>query len=179
MVCPRCISAVETTLKKLNIPYTEVKLGQADIKDSKIDYLALNEELKAIGFELIQDKNLIIVEQVKTLIIDYIHHSESFVLKTNFSDYITEEIGYDYSYISNIFSETENRTIEKYIILQKTEKVKELISYNELNFTEIAFKLNYSSVAHLSKQFKEITGMTLSDYKKANDKGRNTLDNLM
>ncbi|NOR86918.1 MAG: helix-turn-helix domain-containing protein [Bacteroidales bacterium] len=180
MVCPRCITAVKQTLSKLNIPYKEVELGQAILStdSEKIDYELLNKELQLIGFELIEDKILKLIEKVKTLIVDYIHHFEGPDLKTNFSDYLKKETGIDYSYISKKFSETERITIEKYIILQKIEKVKELISYGELNFSEIAFKTNYSSVAHLSKQFKKMEGLTLSAYKKLDRKDRNNLDNV-
>ena len=179
MVCPRCITAVEQTLNKLNIPFIEVKLGEAIVETDNIDYSTLDKELKTIGFELLQNKNHKIVEQIKTLIIDFIHHNNRNDLKINFSEYLSKKIEYDYSYLSNVFSETENTTIEKFIILQKVEKVKELIEYNELNFSEIAFILNYSSASHLSKQFKNITGFTLSEYKKAKHGERNTIDNIM
>ncbi len=179
MVCPRCITAVEQTLSKLKIPYTEVKLGKAIVDSSNIDYIELNNELKAIGFEIIQDKNQIIAEQIKTLIIDFIHHNNGEDLKINFSEYLSKKTEYDYSYLSKVFSETENTTIEKFIILQKIERVKEFISYNKLNFSEIAFTLNYSSPAHLSKQFKEIVGYTLSEYKKTKMGERNTIDNIL
>ncbi|MFK5855863.1 MAG: AraC family transcriptional regulator [Bacteroidota bacterium] len=172
MVCPRCVTAVMQTLEKLNIPYVKVKIGQADlsVESSQIDFLSLDKELKIIGFEIIQDKNLILVERVKSLIEDYINNFVGKDLKINFSKYLISDIGIDYSHISKIFSETENITIEKYIIIKKVEKVKELIGYDELNFSEIAFKVNYSSVAHLSKQFKQNTGLTLSQYKKQEQK---------
>ncbi len=179
MVCPRCITAVEQTLSKLKIPYTEVKLGKAIVDSSNIDYIELNNELKAIGFEIIQDKNQIIAEQIKILIVDFIHHNNGEDLKINFSEYLSKKTEYDYSYLSKVFSETENTTIEKFIILQKIERVKEFISYNKLNFSEIAFTLNYSSPAHLSKQFKEIVGYTLSEYKKTKMGERNTIDNIL
>ena len=179
MVCPRCITAVEQTLSKLKIPYTEVKLGKAIVDSSNIDYIELNNELKAIGFEIIQDKNQIIAEQIKILIVDFIHHNNGEDLKINFSEYLSKKTEYDYSYLSKVFSETENTTIEKFIILQKIERVKEFISYNKLNFSEIAFTLNYSSPAHLSKQFKEIVGYTLSEYKKTRMGERNTIDNIL
>ena len=164
MVCPRCITAVEETLTKLNISYTEVKLGEVIVGDKEIDYDILDKELRKIGFELIQDKSQIIVERIKTLIIDFIHHNEAESLKLNFSQYLSQKLNRDYSSLSSVFSEKENLTIEKYIILQKLERVKELISYGELNFSEIAFKVNYSSVSHLSRQFKKHFGVTLSAY---------------
>lgn len=165
MVCPRCVTAVEQTLQKLKIPFLEVKLGEAIVTTDNIDYSTLDKELRAIGFEIIHDKNKKIVEQIKTLIVDLIHHNKGESLEINFSEYLSKKIGYDYSYISNIFSKEENTTIEKFIIIQKIERVKELIAYNELNFSEIAFNLNYSSASHLAKQFKKVTGQTLSEYK--------------
>jgi len=179
MVCPRCITAVEQTLSRLKIPYIEVKLGEAVVETEYIDYNTLDTELRTIGFEIIQNKTQKIVEQIKTLIIDLIHHNNGDNLEINFSEYLNKKLGYDYSYISNIFSKEENTTIEKFIIIQKVEKVKELIEYNELNFSEIAFILNYSSASHLAKQFKRITGFTLSEYKKTKTEERNSIDNLL
>ena len=178
MVCPRCVAAVEETLKKMDIPFTVVTLGKVDIELENIDYSAFDIELKSIGFELINNKNSKIVEEVKSIIIEFIHRNDNEILNTNFSDIIAKKIGKDYTYISKTFSEKENTTIEKYIILQKIEKVKELISYNELSFAEIAYRLNYSSSAYLSKQFKDITGFTLTEYKKQENKQRNTLDKV-
>ena len=176
MVCPRCVTAVEQTLQKLKIPFLEVKLGEAIVTTDNIDYSTLDKELRAIGFEIIHDKNKKIVEQIKTLIVDLIHHNKGESLKINFSEYLSKKIEYDYSYISNIFSKEENTTIEKFIIIQKIERVKELIAYNELNFSEIAFNLNYSSASHLAKQFKKVTGFTLSEYKKPNEEERKLID---
>ncbi len=180
MVCPRCIMAVEQILTKLNIPFLEVVLGKAivEIPESEIDFKLLDKELKTIGFELIHDTNHQLIDQVKSIIVDYIHHSDGENLKINFSDYLSYKTGKNYSQISKVFSETENMTVEKFIILQKIEKVKELISYGDLNFSEIAYRLNYSSVSHLSKQFKKVTGFTLSEYKKSNKENRNSLDNI-
>ena len=127
MVCPRCVAAVEDTLSKMKITFSTVTLGKAEIEDENIDYNLLDSELKNIGFELINTNNLQIIEQVKSIIISFIHHSENEQLKNNFSEYISNKLNYDYSYLSKLFSEKENTTIEKYIILQKIEKVKELI----------------------------------------------------
>jgi len=165
MVCPRCISAVEQTLQKLKIPFLEVKLGEVIITTENIDYKKLNDELKTIGFEIIKDKNKKIVEQIKVAIFDLIHQDNIEISGVNFSDYLRKKTGYDYSYISHIFSKEENYTIEKFIISQKIEKVKELISYNEMNFTQIAYSLGYGNISHLSRQFKKITGQTLSEFK--------------
>jgi len=180
MVCDRCIMSVKQILDKLDMPWSCVELGRAKVNldSGQINYELLDKELKAIGFELIRDKNQLLVEKVKNLIIEYIHHNEGEQLKINFSDYLSDELGKDYSYISSSFSKSENMTIEKFIILQKIERVKELVSYDELNFSEIAFKVNYSSVAHLSKQFKSVTGMTLSQYKATQHKERNQLDKV-
>jgi|APSaa5957512622_1039677.scaffolds.fasta_scaffold46353_2 AraC-like DNA-binding protein len=179
MVCPRCLTAVELTLTKLKIPFSKVKLGEAVIEAENIDYAALDKELRAIGFEIIQNKNQKIVEQIKTLVVDLIHHNKADDLKINISDFLSKNLGYQYSYISNIFSKEESITIEKFIIFQKIEKVKELLDYNELNFSEIAFSLHYSSASHLSKQFKKITGFTLSEYKKTKPDERNSIDNML
>ncbi len=180
MVCPRCIMAVKETLNRLNIPFSEVILGRAtlEVEKSEIDQDLLDSELRKIGFELIRDKNRMLVAQTKALIVDYIHHSGDLDMKINFSDYLSGKLGKDYSLISSVFSELENTTVEKYIIAQKIERVKELLSYNELNLSEIAYQLNYSSVQHLSNQFKKVTGLTPSQYKKQQIKGRKTLDEV-
>lgn len=178
MVCDRCIMAVKQSLSEMKIPFSEVQLGVAKIERKDINYDELNDKLKKIGFELIKDTNNILIEQIKTLIINFIHYNDGENLKINFSEYIHLETGYDYTYLSKLFSEKESLTIEKYIILQKIERVKELISYGEHNFSEIAYLLNYSSVSHLSRQFKKIEGITLSDYKKAHQQSRKTLDKI-
>jgi len=166
MVCPRCVSAVEEILTRLGIPFREVKLGKAIVKTDTLDYRKLDEELKAIGFEIIQNKNAQLVEQIKTAIIAYIHDNKGGNLKMNISTFLKQRIGFDYTFISSTFSKSEQTTIEKWVIVKKIDRVKELIAYNELNFSEIAFKLNYSSASHLSKQFKRVTGFTLSNYKR-------------
>jgi len=180
MVCPRCINSVENIFQKMNISVVEIVLGEVlvNITENDIDKVFLEKELQTAGFELIYEKNTKIIEQIKTLIINVIHHSENEYSKIKFSDYLSEKMGKDYNSLSKIFSETEKITIEKYIIQQKTELVKELITYNELNFSDIAFRLNYSSVAHLSKQFKKIAGLTLSEYRKSNDKKRKHLSEI-
>ena len=180
MVCPRCVMSVEQILQTMKIPYSEVTLGTAvlNVPKQEINLKLIDEELKKVGFELLEDKNTKISEQIKTLIISYIHHSENENLKIKFSDYLSKKLGKDYSVLAKIFSDIESVTIEKYLILQKIELVKELITYNELNFSEIAFRLNYSSVAHLSKQFKKNTGKTLTQYKDAENKDRNHLTEI-
>ena len=178
MVCDRCISAVKTVLNDLDIPFNFVKLGEAQITREVPDYEVLSDTLKKVGFVLIKSKNIVITEKIKAEIVNYIHYNEDKALKIKFSDFLSKRLGYNYSHLSYVFSETEGETIEHYLISQKTEKVKELISYNELNFTDIAAKLNYSSVSHLSRQFKKHHGMTLSEYKKQHLKNRKALDKL-
>ncbi len=177
MVCDRCIAAVKQTLNDMQIPVLDINLGKVTVPNQNIDTQQLNEALKEIGFELLQDKNAIISAQVKALLIDLIHYRTDDT-KLNFSDYLQEHLKIDYAVISKIFSKTEGLTIEKFIILQKIEKVKELIDYGELNFSEIAYKLQYSSVSHLSRQFKKVTGLTLSQYKNQSDSKRNPLDRI-
>ncbi len=180
MVCPRCISSVKQILSEMNIPYSEVKLGEAivNIEKGKIDLALFEKKLKEIGFELIDDKKSKILSQIKTEIIKYIHFSPDFVKKVNFSDYLSEKIGYDYSYLSKLFSSAEAQTIEKYIIQQKIEKVKELLIYNELSLSEISYELDYSSVQHLSRQFKDVTGMTPTAFKKLDKHKRKPLNEI-
>ena len=180
MVCPRCVMTVESILERYNIPYKEVKLGQA-ILEQDIDQETINkiqEDLRRVGFELIQDQRQIIVEQIKNIVIEYIRYDTLGNKKINFSDYLSERLGKSYSYLSEIFSKSEGKTIERYLILQKIERVKELITYGEMNFSEIAYELNYSSVAHLSRQFKQITGMTLSEFRDRAREERKSLDQI-
>ena len=180
MVCARCVKVVKDELTKLEINPVSVKLGEVIIKEElnsdKIE--ALRKSLNVNGFELIDDKKGQIIDKIKTELIDIVHHKKELPRNLNLSDYLSREIGYDYSYLSNLFSTVVGTTIEKYLILQKIEKVKELIVYDELNLNEIAFELGYSSVQHLSQQFKKVTGLTPSFFKKMKDKKRNPLDKI-
>jgi AraC family transcriptional regulator len=178
MVCPRCIMAVKDLVKKLNYTLVEIKLGEVVVKTNNLDFNLIRSELNTLGFELLEDKKLQVIDKIKTLIIDYIHYSEDQLKKRNLSDYLVENIGKDYNYLSSLFSGFENITIEKYLIKQKIEKVKELIVYDELNLNEIALKLNYSSSAHLSSQFKNETGLTPSKFKKIQNKNRKSLTDI-
>jgi len=180
MVCDRCITTVEQTLTKLEVPFEKVVLGNAFLTTAidDIDIDLLDAELQAAGFELIRDKKQKFVEDIKNIIVDFIHYSDDKDMKINFSDYLSEKLNKDYSYISGVFSELEKITIEKYIILHKVERVKELISYDNLNFSEIAYRLNYSSIAHLSGQFKRVTDLTLSQYKDSAYELRKSLDKI-
>jgi len=179
MVCNRCINAVSTVLTNLKIPYTSVQLGevllQNEISHKQID--ELKNKLTELGFELLDDAKKKIIEKIKNSIIKYVHYSEDNE-PYNLSEILSSSLHKDYSYLSNLFSEVEGITIEKYFINQKIEKAKELLVYDELSLGEIAFQLGYSSVAHLSSQFKKVTGLTPSHFKKLGTKPRISLDKI-
>lgn len=179
MVSLRCKMIVRAALDKLGIIYGEINLGEAEIKETIT--IEQTEQLKklllAAGLELMDDKKAILIERVKNVIVEMVHYSDE-LPKVKNSNYISEKLQLDYTYISNIFSETAGITIEQFIIDHKIEKVKELLLYNELNLTEISYKLNYSSVAHLSAQFKKVTGLTPSYFKKLRYKKRISLEDL-
>jgi AraC-like DNA-binding protein len=170
---------VKEELNKLGMKYVFVELGVADVMDdiTETHRAQLKENLLRSGLELLDDKKAILIERIKNVITDMIHYSDQ-LPQMNYSDYIGEKLNLDYTYLSNVFSEVKGITIQQFIIINKIEKVKELIIYDELNLTEIADKLQYSSVAHLSHQFKKITGLTPSFFKSLKDKRRNTLENL-
>lgn len=179
MVCHRCIMVVQNELDKLGIHATNVKLGEAQLEKELSDEEKnkLEKSLTQLGFELIDDKKSRIIEKIKTVIINLVHHQDN-DNKTNLSDLLSKELHHDYHYLSNLFSEVEGTTIEKYFIAQKIEKVKELLVYDELSLSEIAFQLNYSSVAHLSNQFKKVTGLTPSHFKQIREDKRKPLDKV-
>lgn len=180
MVCDRCIRAVREDLSALGYTVTDIELGKAVIE--KVIGENEREEIRHMltdsGFELIDDKRNLIINRIKTLIIEYIHYDREIPGYRNLSDMLAAEIGHDYSYLSNLFSSVEGITIEKYYINQKIEKVKELLVYNELSLNEIAWKLGYSSAQHLSQQFKKITGLPPSHFKKLGDNRRKPLDKV-
>ncbi len=180
MVCKRCIKVVGDEFEKLNLTIQELELGKVTVATqlSPKQIEAIRTVLKDNDFELILDKKSQLIDQIKTIIIEKVHYSQNALTSINSSAYIAQELGYDYSYLSNLFSSTEGITIEKYIINQKIEKVKELIAYNEFSLNEIAFKLGYSSVQHLSGQFKKVTGMTPTNYKKHQENKRKPLDEV-
>jgi AraC-like DNA-binding protein len=159
--------AVKSELEKFGLHHTRVELGEAEImEDLSTEQLDnLNTSLKMIGLELLFDKKYIMVEKIKTVIIELVHFNED-QIKTNLSDYLCERLNHNYTYLSNLFTEIKGTSIENFYLSNKIEKVKELLIYDELNLTEIAYKLNYSSVAHLSNQFKKMTGLTPSHFKK-------------
>lgn len=179
MVCPRCISAVETTLRTLNIPFEKVILGQAILKQNltSVQEKQLGERLQEQGFELLSSTTAKLISELKTIIIEQIHHSNE-PLAINFSDFIQEQMGYDYSYLSRLFSSVEGITINRFIVVQKIEKVKELLFYDELTTAQIADRLNYNSVAYLSSIFKKETGMTLTEFKELHEPRRKGIDKV-
>lgn len=168
MVCTRCIMIVRQELEKLDVHFKEVVLGKAVIGEmlSATQIEQIKQALSASGLELIENKKCILIERIKNVVIEMVY--QDIQIKTNFSDYLSIKLDLDYTYLANIFSEVEDTTIERYIIRHRIQRAKELITYNELNLTEISWKLNYSSVAHLSTQFKKITGITPSHFKSLN-----------
>lgn len=179
MVCIRCKMVVKSELEKLGLHYITVDLGEAEIiGDISADQMAqLAVALKKIGLELMDDKKSILVEKIKTVIIELVHYTDD-QIKINLSDYLTEKLNHNYTYLANLFSEVKGTTIEHFYLAHKIEKVKELLVYNELTLTEIAWKLHYSSVAHLSNQFKKMTGLTPTHFKHLRHKRRQGLGNV-
>ncbi|MGA1977040.1 MAG: helix-turn-helix transcriptional regulator [Bacteroidales bacterium] len=170
---------VKSELEKLGLHYIVVSLGEAEIMEdlSKEQQDKLNIALKKSGLELMDDKKSILVEKIKTIIVELVHYTDE-QIKINLSDYLSEKLNYDYTYLANLFSEVKGTTIEKFYLNHKIEKVKELLVYDELNLTEIAFKMHYSSVSHLSNQFKKMTGLTPSHFKNLKYKRRRVLGDV-
>jgi AraC-like DNA-binding protein len=179
MVSQRCKLAVKEELKKLGIHHIIVDLGEVEVMEDLTfeQREQLRKALAATGLELMDDKRAVLVERVKNIITEMVHHTSE-ALKINYSDYISEKLDYDYTYLSNIFSEVKGITIQQFIILHKIEKVKELLLYEELNLTEISYKLHYSSVAHLSNQFKKVTGLSPSSFKQLKNRSRNSIEEI-
>ena len=179
MVCIRCQMVVKYELEKMGLHHTRVELGETEIMEdlSSEQWNNLSNSMKNMGLELLDDKRNIMVEKIKTIIIELVHYNDD-QIKTNLSDYLSEKLNYNYTYLSNLFSEVKGTTIEKFYLSNKIERVKELLVYDELNLTEIAWKLHYSSVAHLSNQFKKMTGLTPSHFKNLKNKKRNALGNM-
>jgi len=179
MVCIRCQMVVKAELEKLGLQYVYVKIGEADIiEDVQPQQLEqLKAELKKAGLVLMDNKKSVLVEKIKSAIIELVHYRED-QIKVNLSDYLSEKLNYDYTYLANLFSEVKGITIEKFYLTHKIEKVKELIVYDELNLSEIAYKMHYSSVAHLSNHFKKYTGLTPTHFKKLKNERRNTLEDV-
>ena len=179
MVSTRCKMAVKEELKKLGLHFIVVELGEVEVMESL--NVEQREELKAglleAGLELMDDKRAVLIEKIKNAIIEMVHYSDE-PIKVNFSDYLSEKLKHDYTYLANLFSEVQGTTIEHFIIDHKIERIKELIIYDELNITEIAWKMNYSSVAHLSNQFKKVTGLSPSHFKQMKVKRRNQIEDI-
>jgi YesN/AraC family two-component response regulator len=170
---------VQNELDKLDLSAIRIKLGEVVLEKEPTteEKNNLSEVLSALGFAVIDDKKNRIIEKIKNTIIELVHHQDNDA-KTNLSDVLSEKLHHDYNYLSNIFSEVEGTTIEKYFIAQKIERVKELLGYDELSLSEIAFQLNYSSVAYLSNQFKKTTGLTPSHFKQIKEEKRKPLDEV-
>ena len=179
MVSIRCKMLVKTELDKLGLRYHRVELGEAEIEEdiTPAQWNELDRALRKSGIELMEDKKSILIERIKTLIVELVHYNED-PLEINLSEYLSQRLYHDYTYLANLFSESQGITIEHYHIVHKIERVKELLVYDELNITEIAWKMNYSSVAHLSNQFKKMTGLTPSFFRKIKNKKRSTLEDL-
>ena len=171
--------ATKEALRKLGLHFIFVDLGEVEVMENlsndQIEQLRI--ELNHSGLELMDDKRAVLIEKIKKAIVELVHHTNS-EIKVNFSDFLSKKLGHNYTYLANLFSEVQGTTIEQFIILHKVERIKELLIYGELNITEIAWKMNYSSVAHLSNQFKKVTGLTPSHFKKLKNKKRNPIEEI-
>jgi YesN/AraC family two-component response regulator len=178
MVCNRCIMMVEQELKKVGVHTLKVELGEAETseKPTKEQLQDIKHHLANLGFELIDDKKSRLIEKIKNTAVDFVHHHPD--NQHNFSKLLAEKLDHDYTYLSNLFSDVEGITIEKFIIHHRIERVKELIVYDELSLTEIAYQMGYSSVAYLSNQFKKVTGLSPSHFKSLKTEKRTALDHL-
>jgi len=179
MVSIRCKMLVRSEIEKLGLHAIKIDLGEAEIEENISPELwdELNIALKKSGIELMDDRKSILIEKIKKVIVEQVHYSED-PMEINFSEYLSQKLNLDYTYLANLFSESQGITIEHFHIMHKIERVKELLVYDELNITEIAWKVGYSSVAHLSNQFKKMTGLTPSFFKKIKEKKRNALEDI-
>lgn len=179
MVSNRCKMAVKETLKSIGLHFILVDLGEVEIMEniSAEQREQIKISLLNSGLELMDDKRAVLIEKIKNAIIEMVHHSDE-IIKINFSNYLSEKLNHDYTYLANIFSEVQGTTIEQFMISHKIERIKELIIYDELNITEIAWKMNYSSVAHLSHQFKKVTGLSPSHFKQLKNKRRSPIEEV-
>jgi AraC-like DNA-binding protein len=179
MVSNRCKLAVKEELKKLGLHFIVVDLGEVEIMEtlSAEQRELLKIALDNSGLELMDDRKAVLIEKIKNAIVELVHHNNE-LIKVNFSDFLSQKLNHDYTYLSNLFSEVQGTTIEHFIISHKIERIKELIIYGELNMTEIAWKMNYSSVGHLSNQFKKMTGLSPSHFKQLKDKRRHPIEEI-
>ncbi|HAG16161.1 MAG TPA: AraC family transcriptional regulator [Bacteroidales bacterium] len=179
MVSNRCKIAVKEALKKLRLHFIVVDLGEVEIMEnlSFEQKEQLKDALGQIGLELMIDKRAVLIEKIKNVIVEMVHHTDE-IIKTNFSVFLSEKLNHDYTYLANLFSEVQGTTIEHFIITHKIERIKELIIYDELSISEIAWKMNYSSVAHLSNQFKKATGLSPSHFKQLKNKRRSPIEEI-
>ncbi len=179
MVCIRCKMVVKEELTKLGLQYNSVELGEADLMQPITN--EQQEQFRAAllrsGLELMDDKKSVLIQKIKNVIITLVHYSEE-PLAIKFSEFLSQQLNHDYTYLANLFSEVQGTTIEKFLIAHKIERVKELLVYDELNLTKIAYQMHYSSVAHLSAQFKKVTGLTPSHFKQLREKRRSMLDDV-
>lgn len=179
MACLSCKVVVQEALEEMEIQLVKVELGEIETKEdlSNAEKQKLNDIIKKVGLELLETKQGAIIEKIRQVVIDYVYHTEEKII-TNFSDYISKKLNYSYTYLANLFSEVEVNTIEQYVIAMKIERIKELIMFEELTLTEISYKLHYSSVSHLSTQFKKVTGLTPTHFKQLKKKRRIAIQNL-
>lgn len=179
MVSTRCKMVVKKILRDLGYHFILVDLGEVEVMEQlSLEQLKeLQTVLYGVGFELMNDKKSILIERIKIVVVELVHYVQDLPI-TKFSDYLSQKLNHDYTYMANLFSDVQGTTIEQYIIGHKTERIKELIIYGELNITEIAYKMNYSSVAHMSSQFKKVTGLSPSHFKNLKHKKRNPLEEI-
>lgn len=180
MICSRCLKVIQQDMKSLGIEILELSMGRLKFRFPKgsITLSEINAVLAEDDFEIIKDKNEVITEKVKLVLVDLVNHLPV-TLNKKLSDYLTSKIGKDYWTLSKIFSKTTNLTIERYFILLKIEKAKEMIEYDEMNFSEIAYELGYNNIYHLSGQFKQVTGISMSEYKQMDCKQRSPLNKIL
>ena len=179
MACLSCKVVVKEALEELEIQPVKVEMGEVEIKEdlTDIEKKKLNDKIKKVGLELLENKQGAIIEKIRKVVVDYVYHTEEKLI-VNFSDYLSKKLNYSYTYLANLFSEVEASTIEQYVIAMKIERIKELIMFEDVTLTEISYKLHYSSVAHLSTQFKKVTGLTPTHFKQLKKKRRIAIQNL-
>ncbi|MBK8497117.1 MAG: AraC family transcriptional regulator [Ferruginibacter sp.] len=179
MACLSCKVVVKEALADMEIQPIKVELGEIETKEelSDSEKVKLNNLIKKVGLELLENKQGAIIEKIRKVVVDYVYHTEEKII-TNFSDYLSKKLNYNYTYLANLFSEVEASTIEQYVIALKIERIKELIMFKDMTLTEISYKLHYSSVAHLSAQFKKVTGLSPSHFKRLKNNRRIAIQNL-